>query len=236
MKRALLFLVLALTAGVLMIAANAFLNDRGRRTTAPEFTGLAGQFSGEGLHYPADPAALISFAPEFTYIGGQKFTLYGTADVEQHFFVSTKPNGDLKSIFWLQFEGVRPGIDWRYDYSSSPMRLQIGEFDYYADTAPGVRHRVFEYGRPGTDGYLARKFAASKGYRIPKDYAYARLVHLPTDDRRKELLIIFMDDLSPTGFTGRALQSGGDHESQWPEISRAHLAKLQQAIALNRPE
>ncbi len=236
MRRTFLILALVVVIGVLIFGPYAFFNDRGRLTTAPEFTGLAGEVSGRTIQYPADPAVLISFAEEFSYIGGQKFVLYGTANVEQHFFVATKANDDLESIFWIQFEGVRPGFDWQYDYSSSPLRTQIGEFDFYTDTEPGVRSPVFEYGEPGTDGYLARKFAANKGFRIPKDFAYARLVHLPTEDRRKELLIIFMDDLAPTGFSGRELQPGGSHEDEWPEISRAHLEKIQRLMCLSRPD
>ena len=76
------------------------------------------------------------------------------------------------------------------------------DFDFYTETAAGTSNRFMRLGWPGTDGYLARKFAADKGYTMPDDYAYARLVHIPDDANRKELLIIFMEDLAPTGWTG----------------------------------
>lgn len=37
---------------------------------------------------------------------------------------------------------------------------------------------------------------------MPDDCAYARLMHIPDDMDRKELLIIFGEDLEPTGWTG----------------------------------
>ena len=114
------------------------------------------------------------------------------------------------------------------------MRLQIGEFDFYTDTAAGQSNRVFRLGWPGTDGYLARKFTADKGYAIPDNYAYARLVHIPDEANRKELLIIFMEDLAPTGWTGEALREGGEYEGRWPEVEGAHLDRIKRVMSLTR--
>ena len=176
-----------------------FWFDPARHTTEPEFSGLSRTVSGNTLFSEIDPPVRMTFDEQFEYIGGQQFTLYGTADVEQHFFVEEHPDGTLKSFFWIQFEGFLPDNDYTYDYSGSPLRLQIGAFDFYTDTAAGISNRFMRLGWPGTDGYFARKFAADKGYAMPDDYAYARLVHIPDDASRKELLIIFMDDLAPTG-------------------------------------
>ena len=86
----------------------------------------------------------MTFDERFEHIGGQKFILYGTADVEQHFFVEEHPDGTLKSFFWIQFEGFLPDNNYTYDYSGSPLRLQIGEFDFYTDTAAGESSRFFD--------------------------------------------------------------------------------------------
>ena len=177
----------------------------------------------------------MTFDERFEHIGGQRFVLYGTADVEQHFFVEEHPDGKLKSFFWIQFEAFLPDNNYTYDYSSSPLRLQIGEFDFYTDTAAGKSSRFFRLGWPGTDGYLARKFAADNGYTMPADYAYARLVHIPNDTSREELLIIFMEDLAPMGWTGEALREGGEHESRWPEVEVAHLDRIKRVMSLSRP-
>ena len=177
----------------------------------------------------------MTFDERFEYIGGQKFVLYGTADVEQHFFVEEHADGTLKSFFWIQFEGFLPDNDYSYDYTGSPLRLQIGDFDFYTDTAAGTSNRLMRLGWPGTDGYLARKFAADKGYAMPDDYAYARLVHIPDTASRKELLIIFMEDLAPKGWTGEELREGGEHEGRWSEVEGAHLDRIKRVMSLSRP-
>ena len=183
--------------------------DPARRTSDPEFSGLSRTVSGNTLFSQSDPMVRMTFDERFRHIGGQKFVLYGTADVEQHFFVEEHSDGTLKSFVWIQFEGFLPDNDYTYDYSDSPLRLRIGAFDFYTDTEPGASNRFLRLGWPGTDGYLARKFAADKGYTMPDDYAYVRLVHIPDDASRKELLIIFMDDLAPKGWTGESLREGG---------------------------
>ena len=208
--------------------------DPARRTTEPVYTGLSRTVSGNTLYSKHDPPVRIAFDERFQHIGGQKFILYGTADVEQHFFVEEHPDGTLKSFFWIQFEGFLPDNDYTYDYSSSLLRLQIGAFDFFTDTEPGASNRFLRLGWPGTDGYLARKFAADKGYTMPDNYAYARLVHIPDDASRKELLIIFMEDLAPTGWTGDTLREGGEHEGRWPEVEAAHLDRIKRVMSLSR--
>ena len=216
------------------IVTVAYFFDPARQTSEPAFSGLARTVSGNTLVSENDPPVRMSFEEGFEHIGGQKFILYGTAEVEQHFFAEEHPDGTLKSFVWIQFEGFLPDNDYTYDYSDSPLRLQIGDFDFYTDTEAGASNRLMPLGWPGTDGFLARKFAADKGYTMPDDYAYARLVHIPDDASRKELLIIFMEDLAPTGWTGESLREGGEHEGRWPEVEAAHLDRIKRVMSLAR--
>ena len=228
-----------LAGGVAMVALVFLITliywfDPARRTTEPVYSELSRSVTGNTLFSQDDPPVRMTFDEGFEYIGGQKFILYGTADVEQHFFVEEHPDGTLKSFFWLQFEAFLPDNDYTYDYSGSPLRLQIGAFDFYTDTAAGASNWLMPLGWPGTDGYLARKFASDKGYAMPDEYAYARLVHIPDDMSRKELLIIFMEDLAPTGWTGESLREGGEHEGRWPEVEAAHLDRIKRVMAMAR--
>ena len=217
------------------LATYTYLTDPGRHTTDPEFSGLKRTVVGNTLFSPSDPSVEMAFDEQFEYIGGQKFILYGTADVEQHFFVELYPDGKLRSIFWIQFEAFLPDNHYTYNYSSSPLRMQIGDFDFFTDTAAGQSTRLFRLGWPGTDGYAARKFAADKGYRIPEHYAYARLVHLPDSTNRKELLIIVMADLAPMGWTAKALREDGESHKHWPEVEAAHLDWIKCVMKLSHP-
>ena len=194
----------------------------GRRTTEPEFSGLSRTVSGNTLFSHNDPPVRMTFDERFEHIGGQKFILYGTADVGQHFFVEEHPDGTLKSIFWIQFEGFLPDNNYIYDYSGSPLRLQIGAFDFYTDTAAGELNRFFRLGWPGTTVISPASSRLTKGIPCRTTTPSAACSHSGRGVNRKELLIIFMEDLAPTRWTGEALREGGEHEGRWPVVESAH--------------
>lgn len=228
MKKIILAVAAVVVAGVAI--AHWYFSDRGRFTTAPEYSGLARGVAGNELRSERDPAAALRFDPAFKYLGGQKFVLYGVADTEQHFFVETADN-ELQSFYWVQYEAYLPGKPYTYDYDDSPLRVTLGDHEFYTDTAafhfdPGAERRR------GTDGAMVRQFLASKGYAYPREVLYARLVYLTDESRRKELMIIFMDDLVRYGLTAAELDEGGAQAARWPEVERAHLDRIRSTLSV----
>ncbi len=229
MKKPVLAAVAALIAAGILF--HLYMSDRGRWTTEAEYTGLTREVRDGELVSESDPAVAMRFGSSFRHLGGQKFVLYGVADVEQHFFVETGAGGALQSVYWIQFEGYLPDNSYRYDYEDSPGRLTLGDFDFYVDTAavesdPKKRRR-------GTDGARAREFLLRHGFVLPANYVYARLIHLADASRRKELMVIFIEDLAPLGLTGTDLD--GPQAGRWPEIEKQHLAKILRTMTLRLP-
>ncbi|MGI9594950.1 MAG: hypothetical protein ACR2QK_02245 [Acidimicrobiales bacterium] len=224
--------VALLIAALASVVAYLYWTHPARLTSSPEFSGLARTVSDNTLLSVDDPSIRMTFDGRFKHIGGQKFVLYGTADTEQHFFVEEHPDGTVKSMFWIQFEAFLPDNDYTYDYTAAPLRRQIDDFEFFTDTAPG-KSAPFRLEWPGTDGALARRFWADQGYSWPDDYAYARLVHIPDAARRQELLIIFVEDLGPSGLTGPSLRHGGENEERWAEVEAAHLDRIEQVLTLS---
>lgn len=227
-------LALAVLAAVAAIGAAVWhwsTSDRGHLTTAPEFGGLVRSVQANDLVSPRDPALVLRFDPGFRYLGGQKFVLYGLADAEQHFFVQTTGDDKLKSLYWVQFEAFLPDNTRAYDYEHSPLRVRLGDHEFYTDTSV-VAFDPQRKRAKGTDGAMARQFLASKGYVLPADWAYARLVYLTDTTRRKELMIIFIDDLSPQGLTAAALEDGGALAARRSDVERAHLDKIRRTLTV----
>ena len=204
--------------------------DRASLTTEPVYTGLSRSVSKNGLFSPRDPSVVMRFDPSFRHIGGQKFVLYGVADTEQHFFLETTADNKLKSLYWIQFEAYLPDNSYQYDYEESPARLRLDDYDFYLDTA--AVHSNPKKRRRGSDGALVRQFVLSKGYSFPEDFAYARLVHLTDASRRKELMIIFIEDLALLGLTAADLNEEGKEARRWPEIEKKHLEKIRRTLTL----
>jgi len=75
MKKLILIISIFVIAGLAMI--HWYFSDRGRFTTAPEFTGLSRTVHDNDLVSEIDPPAVLRFDEAFQHIGGQKFILYG---------------------------------------------------------------------------------------------------------------------------------------------------------------
>lgn len=232
MKKWIIAIVAVVLAGVAV--AHWYFSDRGRFTTEPEYVGLGRAVSGNDLVSDYDPPVTLRFDPAYRYAGGQKFILYGVADTEQHFFVETTAEDTLKSVYWVQYEAYLPGKSHTYDYDDSPLRITLGDVEFYTDTAVVGFDPTLERPR-GTDGAMARQLLASKGYVFPTDFAYARLVYLTDESRQKELMIIFIDDLDSYGLTAAELKEDGSASGRWPEVERAHLDKIRNTLAVIAP-
>jgi hypothetical protein len=63
---------------------------------------------------------------------------------------------------------------------------------------------------------------------------YLRLVHLLDERKRKELMIIYGEDLSPTGFSAADLSKGGKAFGQWPAIESGLLDRAEKKIAIQQ--
>jgi hypothetical protein len=177
------------------------------------------------------PAVRLKFGKKFKYVGAQDFILYDVARAEQHFFVEADDQGNIKRLYWIQFEGYLPTNTHSYDYKS-PKIVNLGGLDFFADA--GARNVKQSPGRPDSDGSRARAFLESKGYKTPENVLTQRLVHLIDKEKRNELMIIYLEDMSATGLTAADLNKGGRAEARWNEVSEALLARAQKDLEILR--
>ncbi len=176
----------------------------------------------------SDPAATLEFERRFKYVGGQRFILYEVADAEQHFFVDADSDGRIRRLYWVQFEGYLPSNTQSYNYRSA-RRANIGGLEFIVDT---WYRKTSGPSRPGSDGARAREMLESKGYRFPDEVASVRLVHLTDASKRSELMIIYTEDLAPSGFTVDALQAGGAAENRAEELGDQVLSRATSGIQI----
>jgi hypothetical protein len=143
------------------------------------------------------PAVRLTIDPVFSYAGGQAFELYGVAEAEQHLFVDADEDGRVRRLWWIQFEGYLPGNAHTYDYEEDPLRREIGGHEWYV--RPLVTRINHAEADPPSDGDRAEALLNAKGYRLPDEVAGVRFVRLLGEDRRNELMLIYMEDLSTRG-------------------------------------
>lgn len=185
---------------------------------------------GNTLTSPELPKLKLKFDDDFTYAGGHTFILYEVARAEQHFYVDADKDGRVSRLYWLQFEGYLPSNTHTYDYKS-PKTVNISGLDFFADT--WARKVDPKQGRPDSDGNKAQEFLRSKGFTLASDEVMmVRLVNMVTPDNRSELMIIYLEALTPTGFTAADLNKGGKAESNWPEISAGLLRRAMEDLKI----
>ena len=192
------------------------------QTSAPERKVVGNVITSE-----RDPAVRIELPKAIQYVGADRWVLYGIADCELHAFVEADAQKKIQRLYWVQFEGYlasRPELHHTYD---SPRHATIGGLDFYVD--PWVRTKDAP-SESGSDREHIDALVRAKGYQIPDGMMYVRLVHLLDKEKRKELMIIYGEDLAATGFTAAELSEGGKAYDRWPGLADDLLKRAETRV------
>lgn len=197
------------------------------QTTGPER-----HVDGNVITSERDPKIRIELPKSVQYVGADRWVLYGIADCELHAFVEADGQKNVQRLYWVQFESylpTKPDLKHTYD---SPRHMQIGGLDFYMDTWVRPNDATTE---PGSDREHIEALQRAKGYKMPAGMMYVRLVHLLDDRKRKELMIIYGEDVASTGFTTAELHEGGKAYAQWPAIEKDLVEKAKEKITISEP-
>jgi hypothetical protein len=178
------------------------------------------------------PAAMLTFAPAFKYAGGQRFPLYGVAEAEQHFFVDADKAGNIRRLYWLQFEHFLPDNTHTYDYKPE-QTANLGPLVFIHDTKVFTDYTNLGW-TPDSDGGHALALLAAAGLRLPKVVERIRMFHLPNKDNRSELMIIYVEALAPGSLPG-GVTGETPVDDRFPEIAKATLAHAQAGLTIRAP-
>ena len=193
------------------------------RAQVPERT-----VKGSTLRSEHDPKITLELKGPVQYVGADRWELYGNADAEVHLFVEADSSKKVSRFYWIQFEAYLPSHPFsQYNGYTSPVHADIGGFDFIVDG--GVRGAGGTT-RPGSDREHIMKLLAAKGYTLPDGMIMRRMVHLPTADRRKELMIIYAEDVAITGYTVADLSQGGKAEAELPRLESEQLKRALERI------
>lgn len=176
-----------------------------------------------------DPKVRVHLPTSARYVGADRWVLYDMADCELHAFVDADSNNNVQRVYWVQFESYlpsRPELHHTYD---SPNHASLGGMDFYIDS--WVRAKD-EATREGSDLQHIVTLIRAKGYRLPNGMMYVRFVHLLDAAKRKELMIIYAEDLAGTTHTAADLQPGGTFHDKWPSIEAKLVERAKASFTL----
>ncbi|MGO9127302.1 MAG: hypothetical protein ACLP6G_20730 [Terriglobales bacterium] len=193
---------------------------------------LQRQVRGQILISKELPAAELTFGKDFRYLGGQVVNLYGNADAEQHLFVKTGSSGAVERFYWVQFEHFLPSNTYTYDYKPD-RTLDIGDFQFIYDVKSFSDYAALQTPDPASDGAAITKLLAQHQLAFPKKTARVRMFHLPTADRRAELMIIYGETL-PEGSKIPASDDGVHLDDAFPDSAKTILDHARKGLTIRK--
>ena len=164
------------------------------------------------------PAIQIKIDPQFTYAGNTNFILYDIAHVEQHHFIVTDAQKRVQRRLWFQFEGYLDDNDKKYNYSGM-QALTLNGFTFLHNSYVLNIEEAYRE-RPASDSAHVVDYLKEKGYFLSGDVMSKRMVWLDAA-LRNELMIIYSENLDPTGYRASDLTEGGPSAAEWPALSQA---------------
>jgi len=176
-----------------------------------------------------DPAMRIELPRTAKYVGGDRWELYGIADCEIHVFVEADVKKKVRHLYWVQFEqylSSRPEL--QHNYKTQELATFAG-FDTYVRSQFG---KTSDPAKEGSDLEHVHTLIRAKGYTLPPEMINLRLVRLLDHQKRKELMIIYSEDLAPTGQTVDGLLANGQASDAWAMMQKAILSRAERRIHL----
>jgi hypothetical protein len=176
-----------------------------------------------------DPKVRIELPKSVQYVGADRWVLLNIADCELHAFVEADAQKNVQRLYWVQFEAYlpsKPKLHHRYD---SPQHTTIGGLDFYVDTWTSTNDKQ---AAAGSDVEHIKALIRKHGFKMPAEMMCVRLVHLLDEQKRKELMIIYHEDLAPTGFTAADLKKGGKAYDQLPAIENGLVERAKKNLRI----
>lgn len=212
----------ALVVSLLIICL--FNADLAAQAAAPER-----KVVGHTIISERNPSIRIELPQTAVYVGSDRIVLYGIADCELHAFVESDARKNIERLYWVQFEAYLPSKPDLHHTYDSPRHTIIAGLDFYVDS--WVR-AAGEKTTPGSDLEHIQALVRAKGYKLPAGMMSVRLVHLLDKAKRKELMIIYSEDVAPTGFTAADLRLGGKAHDRWPAIEKGLIEGAKENVRI----
>ena len=221
--------ILAMAAAVFSVADSA---------AAPALVPAtpAAVVSGDTVTHPQEKVA-VSVPATATYAGAERFNLYGVADAEIHVFVEADAAKKMQRLYWVQFESYLPSNDHRYNYADGNTRFDLWGTPTWLVWGPRPANAPM---RAGSDRESVMRILAKAGYSIPPEVLNVRMVQILDDPEgtgrgRRELMIIYSEDLAPTGKTLAELVADGKlDEAAFKPLEKPLIERATTSVRVER--
>ena len=129
----------------------------------------------------------------------------------------------------MQFEEYIPSSNGRYDYSKSK---PISAFGHELRTDKELWTVPTTEARPDSDGAHARQLLREHGITLPSHMLYERFIYLPDSTRRRELMVIYAEDVRSVGVDVSALEGSPEAKARLDALLNEHERRAMRAFRI----
>ncbi len=171
-----------------------------------------------------------------SYVGAERFNLYGVADAEIHVFVESDAAKKMQRLYWVQFESYLPSNDHRYNYADGNTRFDLWGTPTWLVWGPRLTSAPY---RAVGDRESVMRILSRAGYTIPPEVLNVRMVQMLDDPEgsgrgRRELMIIYSEDLAPTGKTVAELSADGKVNDAFKPLEKPLIDRATASVRVER--
>lgn len=201
----------------------------GAQTPAARVQAHAVMHPVEGLTVRVPEAAI--------HVGSDRFVLYDVADCEIHVFVEADAQHRIRRLYWIQFEAYLPSQpERRYNYADGNRRIDLGGTPTWLRAGPAD---VSQPARVGSDRERVLAIVRRAGLVPPNEVLTVRMVQLLDDPEgtgqgRRELMLMYVEDLAPTGMRPDDFLTDGMPNARWTAAEPALVARASAAFRVTR--
>jgi len=186
---------------------------------------------GNTIVSPELPKADLTFGIAFHDMGVRQANLYGMADAEIHLFVKPGKKDVIEAFYWVQFEHRLPSDQHTYNYPADHT-TNIGGLNFVYDVKSWPDFASELTADPASDGAAVSGLLAESKLKFPSRVARIRMFHLPTPDRRSELMIIYGEAL-PEGSSAPVRKEGVDLMKEDPAFAQKLMDDLKDHLTIH---
>lgn len=164
------------------------------------------------------PNIEIELSGDFKYVGKFDFTIRDIAKGERYVFVEADKRKKIKRMFIAQFEEILPDSTEIYRYNFERAQ-KFGSHKFRQNTF-AYSNNESRKENPLGEGVLTEDFLKQKGYQLEDELMMSRFVTVPDAEKKRELILFYIENVSPTNRYVTDFYSGDNETEIWRQISK----------------
>lgn len=174
--------------------------------------GIIRAIQGDTILSPSLPRLGVRISPDFIYLGDVQYLARDSFHVEEFIFISLNSIGHVTRLLLVHFEGFLDNREGIYEYLPRPTISLDGEGYLYEIQFINLQDYLSQ--QPDSDIAHAADYIRQRSYTFAGDFTLQRFMRAVGDERRDEIVILYLERNENPAYTPEDLQANPDLAAQ----------------------